>query len=225
MTYYIYRLKGLQKCYLMVQFSKTTSSVFKKLVNHPPTVRKMKRIIFNITKIVGAFLVIDVLNKNIYSYLTDYKKVLLILVFDYFILNKSFIFVEKYIVQKTYYCELCDKSKKYKNKHSKSKTHKILDEAIIGMYIIFNPNISEIDEILKKYINISNKKYERKSISCKIKLLTTNHVRYFRIITKLNLEYIFNFSKNSICSRINQDRYYFSHKYEMRITLAVFLKI
>ena len=41
-----------------------------------------------------------------------------------------------------------------------------------------------------------------------------------RINTKPNLEYSFNFSRDSILSRINQDRYCFSFKCEMRITFS-----
>ena len=78
-----------------------------------------------------------------------------------------------------------------------------------------------IDEIMRKYIIVYNKKYERYSVSCGLKLLTTtNRVKYIKINTKLNLDYFFNFSINSILSGLNQDRYYFSHIYEMRTTFS-----
>ena len=62
----------------------------------------------------------------------------------------------------TYYCKLCDKSMMNKSKynHSKSIGHKILHESFIPRYIIQDRNINYIDEIMRKYINIYNKKYE-----------------------------------------------------------------
>ena len=55
----------------------------------------------------------------------------------------------------TYYCKLCDKSIMNKSKydHLKSIGHKILDESIIPRYIIQDPNIKNIDEIMRKYIS------------------------------------------------------------------------
>ena len=110
-----------------------------------------------------------------------------------------------------YYCILCGKPKmnKSKYKHLKSVTHKILDESIISRHIILNPIINETDEIMKRCNNIYNKKYQQYSVCCVLNLLTTtNSVRYIRIITKLNLNYFFNFSKNSISSRINRDGFF-----------------
>ena len=56
-------------------------------------------------------------------------------------------------------------------------------------YIILNLIFDQIDEIMKRYINRFNKKYERYSISCVLKQLTTNRVRYIRTNTKLSLDY------------------------------------
>ena len=120
-----------------------------------------------------------------------------------------------------YHCKLCDKSiiNKSKYSHSKSITHKTLDESIIRRYIILDHIFDQIDEIMKRYINIFNKKYEKHSVSCVLKLLTTTLVIYIRINTKHNLDF-FNCSKISMFSRINQNRYYFCHIYEMRITFS-----
>ena len=59
----------------------------------------------------------------------------------------------------TYYCQLCDMSIKEKSKlnHLKSVGHKILDKSIIKRCNIENPNIHDIDEIMKRYINIYKK--------------------------------------------------------------------
>ena len=121
----------------------------------------------------------------------------------------------------TYYCKFCDKSIKNKAKynHSKSITHKTLDESVLRRYIVPNPIFDQIDEIMKRYIIIYNKKHEKYSLSCVLKLLTTaNRVRYIRNNTKLIWTSIF--SKNSILSRIDQDRYWFTHIYELRITFS-----
>ena len=92
----------------------------------------------------------------------------------------------------------------------KSVTHEMLSESVMKRYIIQDPTIKNIDEILRRFINICNKKYERYLVSCVLKLLTTtNCVRHIRINEKLILDFFLNFSKNSIFSRINQDRYSF----------------
>ena len=51
-----------------------------------------------------------------------------------------------------YYCKLCDKSimDNSKYNHLKSITHKMLSESIMRRYIIQNPNISDIDEIIRE---------------------------------------------------------------------------
>ena len=92
----------------------------------------------------------------------------------------------------TYYCKLLDKSimNKSKYNHLKSVNHKTLDELNISRYIIFNPIINEIDEIMKRYFMTYYKKYQPYSVSCVLKLLTTtNRVRYIRINTKLILDF------------------------------------
>ena len=43
------------------------------------------------------------------------------------------------------------------NSHLKSITHKTLDESIIGRYFFLKPNFDDVDEIIRKYINIYNK--------------------------------------------------------------------
>ena len=92
------------------------------------------------------------------------------------------------------------------------KVKKILDESIIRRYVILNPNINQSDEIMKKHLFNYNKGSERYSFACVLKpLSTSNRVRHTRNNTKLNLDNFFNFSKNSISSKINQNQKYFSH--------------
>ena len=68
---------------------------------------------------------------------------------------------------------------------------------------------------MKKYIDMYKKNYERESVICVLKLITTpNCVREIKFNTRPK------FSKNSVLSRINQDRYYFSQIYEIRITFS-----
>ena len=57
----------------------------------------------------------------------------------------------------------------------KSTTHKTLDETIIGKFINFNSLFEQIDETMKRCININNKKHERFLVGCALKLLTTTN--------------------------------------------------
>ena len=59
-----------------------------------------------------------------------------------------------------YHCEMCVKKIRYetKDKHFKSNYHKIFDQLTIMRYIVENPNISNLSEIMKKYVDIHNKK-------------------------------------------------------------------
>ena len=104
-----------------------------------------------------------------------------------------------------YFCKLSDKARRNKSKynHLKSATHKTLDESIIRRFVVLNPIFEKIDGKLSRYFIIYIKTYERYLVGCVLKLLTTtSHVRYI----KIDLDYFFNFSKNSILSRIIQDR-------------------
>ena len=73
----------------------------------------------------------------------------------------------------TYYCNLCYKTinLKSKHKHFKSKIHKFLEDFIILRYIAENPDINQLNEIMKKYVNIYNKKYYFYQIRCVLKVL------------------------------------------------------
>ena len=56
----------------------------------------------------------------------------------------------------TYFCKLCDKSRKSKSKynHFKSITQKTLDKSIIKKYIILISNFDQVDELMRKFIKI-----------------------------------------------------------------------
>ena len=70
-------------------------------------------------------------------------------------------------------------------KHLKSVTHKKLDKPITTRNVVQYPNINNIRKIVRNYINIFNKKYERHLVNCVFKLLTTtNHDRSIRLIEK-----------------------------------------
>ena len=60
----------------------------------------------------------------------------------------------------TFCCKLCDKSvmNKSKYKHRKTIPHKTLEEPNIRKYNILTPNFDQIDEIMKRYKIIFNKK-------------------------------------------------------------------
>ena len=72
-----------------------------------------------------------------------------------------------------YYCRLCDQIKKYisKYKHIKSKIHITLEDAIISRYIILNSDFDKVEEIIRNYVNIYNKKYDNYGVFCLLKLL------------------------------------------------------
>ena len=55
-----------------------------------------------------------------------------------------------------YYCELGDKTIKikWKKKHLNTKSHKVLSMSVIDRYCDKNPEIIEIEGILKKIVNI-----------------------------------------------------------------------
>ena len=108
------------------------------------------------------------------------------------------------------FCKLCHKPiiKKSNYNQSKSITHEMPSESSVRRYMIKKHNINDFDEIMRKNINIFNKKYERYLVSCVLKLLTTtNRVIYIRINTRLILDQFVTFSENSILSTIIQDRY------------------
>ena len=87
------------------------------------------------------------------------------------------------------------------------------EESIIRRYIFSNPDFDEIDRILRKYVNVQNKKYEKFQIICSFKLLTTRKlVRYINIASKSDIVL-----KKSMLSEIDNKRHFFSRINQMRI--------
>ena len=72
-----------------------------------------------------------------------------------------------------------------KYKHVKSRNHTWHEEFIIRRFIFTYPDFDEIDTILRKYVNVHNKKYEKFEIIFSFNLLTTGKpVRYIKIASK-----------------------------------------
>ena len=71
-----------------------------------------------------------------------------------------------------FHCDLCDKSIRIrsKKKHLNSQSHKSLTRSIICKYTVENPSFFHMNDILKKYVDDYNKKFEFYLISCKWKL-------------------------------------------------------
>ena len=88
------------------------------------------------------------------------------------------------------------------------------EESIIRKYIFSNPDFDEIDRILRKYVNVHNKKNENFEIMFSFKLLTTRKsVRYINIAS--NSDTVL---KNSMLSEIDKKRHHFSRIVEMQIS-------
>ena len=84
----------------------------------------------------------------------------------------------------SYYCKVCDLYIKplSKYEHVKSMNHTWHEESIIRKYIFSNPDFDAIHRLLRNYVNVHNKKYEKFEIVCSFKLLTTRKsVRYINI--------------------------------------------
>ena len=61
-----------------------------------------------------------------------------------------------FIIQMTDHCKLCDKTKESgsKFKHFQSKTHNLFENSPIRRYVMVNSNFDEVDDIMRKYVNI-----------------------------------------------------------------------
>ena len=89
----------------------------------------------------------------------------------------------------TFYCKLCDKTinLKTKHKHLKSKKLNYLEDFIIMRYIVENPDITQPNEIMQKYIDIHSKKYNLYQVRCVLKVYDNQNVTWKPM---LNLDYI-----------------------------------
>ena len=79
----------------------------------------------------------------------------------------------------------------------------------IVRYIVENPDLTQLNEILQKYIDIHNKKYGLYQVRC---LLKVNYNQYFKCKPLLNLDYI------TYPYITFENQTYFSQVLEMRIT-------
>ena len=88
-----------------------------------------------------------------------------------------------------YYCKLCDEtvSLKTKYKHFKSKKHNSLEGFLKTRYIVENPYITQLNEILHNYIDTHNKKYNIYQIRCVSKV---NDIQYLTCKPMSKLDYI-----------------------------------
>ena len=87
----------------------------------------------------------------------------------------------------TYHCNLCDKIFRYetKDKQFKSNCHQFFDQFTITKYIVETPNIKNLTKVMKKYVDLHNKKYSFFHIICVMKADDNQHIRH-RPLTKLN---------------------------------------
>ena len=123
-----------------------------------------------------------------------------------------------------YYCELCNKSIawKYKKRHFKSQLHLDNEKAIVNKFSIKTPELSQINNIVKGYVNDYNRKFEYYMDECIWNLMFDNGVSVdvkskkvyrFCVLTKKLEKYL----KIRI-NRCKKQRLEFSHISEMNIT-------
>ena len=72
-----------------------------------------------------------------------------------------------------FHCDLCDRSIKIKSKkkHINSQYHESITWSIICKYTVKNPSFLHVEDLLKKFVDDCNKKFEFYIIFCKWKLL------------------------------------------------------
>ena len=126
----------------------------------------------------------------------------------------------------TCYCKLCDKkiNLKTKNEHLTSRDRKHSEGSSNMKYIVENPDISRLLEILKNYICIHNEKYAVFQVRCVLKVNDNQHHRRrpafnldFRRNPKINI-------KNRLhSSQLRETRITFNSSFEM-MTHRYYLK-
>ena len=72
------------------------------------------------------------------------------------------------MINKKYYCDICEKYISNKSSHDKTKLHKQLSISVVNKYYIPNVSVIEIDNIINKHIYDYNKKFHDFSCWCKI---------------------------------------------------------
>ena len=80
----------------------------------------------------------------------------------------------------TYHCKPCDKIFRHevKDEHFKSNCNNLFDQFTITRFIVENPNIINLSEIMKKYVDIHNKKYSFFHIICVMKVEDKQYITH-----------------------------------------------
>ena len=87
-----------------------------------------------------------------------------------------------------YHCEICDKRIRYETRdtHFNSSYHKYFFKQLTNMrYIVENPNIKNLDGIMKEYIDIPNEKHSSFNIIGVVKVNDNQFIKH-RPMTNLD---------------------------------------
>ena len=78
------------------------------------------------------------------------------------------------------FCNVCDKTieRRYKNKPLKTKSHEENIKYILTKYTIKNPNLPELDAVLKQHVNDIDNKIRLYSINCHFKLVFEHFILF-----------------------------------------------
>ena len=123
----------------------------------------------------------------------------------------------------SYNSKLGDKTLKLSSKYKqyKSENHTMLERRIIRRYLILNPDSDRMYDIVRKYVNIYNKKYDGSDVYCLFKMITkTNNIKYIRLPPRPHIHYLYCILTKSVLKRINKERDNISRILEMRITFV-----
>ena len=78
--------------------------------------------------------------------------------------------------------------KKNVNKHNRSKRHIGLSSLVVNRFTVKNPEFMDIDNILKKYRNNFDRKFESYSTNCYFKIVfDNNHIINVKLKRMINL--------------------------------------
>ena len=127
-----------------------------------------------------------------------------------------------------FHCVLCDKSFKNKSKkiHLYSQYHQFLTRSIISKYYVTNPSFLPIEDIIKKYVKLYNKKFEFYLIICEWKLHFTDTIIYVKSEKLHIIHRGWDLRRYLIAKIENYTRcgYKFSHISKMNITFITDLR-